>query len=108
MIYMHSLILPGTSRCACGLQKISEDKNCDIWDWHWFEWRFPCHSWDGWVWGSVLWNRWRWRAGGEPFEVVILGKNPQYLLVGRSLFNETSLERKRLDSAELGLLGFEC
>jgi hypothetical protein len=29
-------------------------------------------------------------------------------LVGRSLFNETSLERKRLDSAELGLLGFEC
>lgn len=78
MIYMFSLVLPGTSRSAYGLQKISKNKNCDIRDWHLFKWRLPCHSWDGRIWGSIFWNRWWRRAGGEPLAVVGLGQNPLY------------------------------
>lgn len=48
----------GTSRCACGVQKVPKDKNCDLGDWTWFEWRIPCYSWHGRVWGSIFWHRW--------------------------------------------------
>lgn len=62
-------ISPGTSGCACGLQKLPKTKDCDIWDWYWLEWRFPCHTWHGWIWRPIFWYRW-WRpTSGDPFTV---------------------------------------
>ena len=96
MIYIYAPILSGTSRCSCGLQKLPKNKDRDIWYWHWFEWRFPCHTWHGWVWGSVFWNRW-WPAGGAPFKVVILG-HPLGLisLTSLSLRKELKFSESRL------------
>jgi len=87
MIYIYALILSGTSRCSCGLQKLPKNKDRDIWYWNWFEWRFPCHTWHGWVWGSVFWNRW-WPAGAAPFTLVILGHSVGFDVLNHSVLNQ--------------------
>lgn len=58
-------VLPGTTRCAYGMQKLPKNKDSDIWDWHWSEQRFPSGTWHGWIWRPIFWHRWRWPTSGD-------------------------------------------
>lgn len=70
LLLMMCIIWPGTSRCAYGLQTLPQNKDCDIWDWKWSQWRFSCRTRNGWVWGPIFWNWWRWSTSGISFGVI--------------------------------------
>lgn len=61
---------PGTSGSSCGLQKFPKNKDCDVWDWYWAEWRLPCHTRHGWVWRPILRYRWWWPTSDYPSKIV--------------------------------------